>query len=95
MCLFEGSINGNCFYAWVKQQLLPHLKGNEVIVMDNIAFHKRKDTLKAILDKGCEILFLPTYSPDLNPIEHAWAKAKAIRKKYSCSIDEIFTQYLT
>jgi transposase len=62
--------------------------------MDNASFHKRSDILQAIKNKGCVLEFLPTYSPDLNPIEHLWAKAKSIRKKYHCSISKIFQKYL-
>jgi hypothetical protein len=79
--LFNHNIDGDIFYAWVIEDLLPKLKGNEVITMDNVSFHKRKDIIKAIEDKGCKLLFLPTYSPDLNPIEHKWHEFKSIRRK--------------
>ena len=62
--------------------------------MDNAIFHKGKAMQKAIKDAGHILEYLPVYSPDLNPIEHAWAQAKSIRKKYKCSIDDIFSKYL-
>ena len=92
--LFESSIDGDIFYAWIIEDLLPNLHGDEIIAMDNISFHKRKDIIKAIEDRGCKLLFLPAYSPDLNPIEHKWAQAKAIRRKENCSIDELFAHHM-
>ncbi|WP_317174716.1 transposase [Chryseobacterium antibioticum] len=79
--LFDGNINADVFYSWVTQQLLSSLPERAVIVMDNATFHKRSDSIEAIESKGHNILFLPPYSPDLNPIEKKWAQAKSIRKK--------------
>lgn len=90
--LFNSAIDGDTFYAWVIEDLLPNLTYGYVVIMDNISFHKRKDTVKAIIDKGCELLFLPTYSPDLNPIEHKWHELKSIRRKHDCSIDDLFSR---
>jgi transposase len=92
--LFNQPINSDIFYAWITQDLLPKLKGGEVIVMDNATFHKRADILKALQDKNCILQFLPPYSPDLNPIEKKWAQAKSIRKKHNCSVDILFKEYL-
>ena len=61
--------------------------------MDNASFHKRLDIQKAIRGAGHILLFLPPYSPQLNPIEHKWAQAKAIRKQKHCSIYELFSLY--
>ncbi len=80
-------------YAWVNQDLLPKLPNECVIVMDNAGFHKRADIQDSIHDAGHTILFLPTYSPQLNPIEHKWAQAKAIRKQKHCSVFELFNNY--
>jgi transposase len=92
--LFDGSINSDVFYTWIKKDLLPKLSGDEVIVMDNATFHKRADILAEIKNKGCILEFLPPYSPDLNPIEKKWAQAKSIRKKYDCSIESLFIQHV-
>ncbi|CAG0940934.1 hypothetical protein BROC_01215 [Candidatus Brocadiaceae bacterium] len=89
--LFTGSINANVFFAWLSQDLLPKLPQHAVIVMDNAAFHKRSDCQQLIERAGHTLLFLPPYSPDLNPIEHKWAQAKAIRKQKSCSPDLLFS----
>lgn len=88
--LFCMNINADIFTAWVKQDLLPKLPPKSVIVMDNAAFHKRQDTQKAIKVAGYRLLFLPPYSPDLNPIEQKWAHAKVIRRKQRCSIYDLF-----
>ena len=74
LALFKFNINSDIFYAWVTQDLLPELPAGSVIVMDNdnASFHKREDIIKAIQNAGCIVEFLPTYSPDFNPIEHTW-----------------------
>ena len=88
--LFSTNITADIFTAWVKQDLLSKLPQNAVIVMDNATFHKRQDTQDLIRKAGHILLFLPPYSPDLNPIEQKWAQTKAIRKQRFCSIDELF-----
>jgi len=95
VCLFEGHINADVFHAWVTQQLLCCLNEKTVIVMDNATFHKRNDTIYAIEKSGHRILFLPPYSPDLNPIEKKWAQAKSIRKKLKCDLFELFANFIT
>jgi len=76
--LFTGSVNADVFFAWLAQDLLPKLPTNSVIVMDNASFHKRDDARLLIEHAGHILEFLPPYSPDLNPIEHKWAQAKAV-----------------
>lgn len=90
--LFAGSVNADVFFAWLSQDLLPKLPPNSIIVMDNASFHKRDDALQLIEQAGHTLEFLPPYSPDLNPIEHKWAQAKALRRLKNCSTDELFTQ---
>ena len=63
-------------------------------IMDNASFHKSLKTEEILTKHGHELEFLPPYSPDLNPIEHKWAQAKAIRRKHNCSTLEIFQKYL-
>jgi transposase len=94
VALLTGSINTQIFTCWVQQDLLPKLPPNSVIVMDNAAFHKGKDMHNSITDSGHSLLYLPPYSPDLNPIEKKWAQAKHIRKSIFCSIDELFQFHL-
>ena len=92
--LFDTSINKNTFIAWLEQSLIPSLSDKSVIVMDNASFHKGQEIKKLILDAGHILEYLPTYSPDLNPIEHKWSQAKSIRRKYNCSINSLFKYYL-
>ena len=77
-CVFDGAINGARFLAYVEQALAPILRAGDVVVMDNLPAHKVKGVRKAIEAKGARLLYLPPYSPDLNPIEHAFAKLKAL-----------------
>ena len=91
--LLMSNVNSEVFYTWITQELLPQLPNRGVVVMDNASFHKRLDIQNAIRGAGHILLFLPPYSPQLNPIEHKWAQAKAIRKQKQCSISDIFTRY--
>lgn len=88
--LFKTNVNADIFYEWTAQDLLPKLPVASVVVMDNASFHKRSDIRSAISNAGHTLDFLPAYSPDLNPIEKKWAQAKAIRRKLSCSISDLF-----
>jgi transposase len=90
--LFTGSINAAMFAAWLSQDLLPKLPEKSIIVMDNASFHKSSSVKQLIHDNRHTLIFLPPYSPDLNPIEHKGTQAKVIRKHRLCSIDELFTQ---
>jgi transposase len=85
--------------VWLKQILIPELKPGQVIILDNASFHKSKESLEIIEKAGCEVLFLPPYSPDLNPIEKFWAHFKKRVKEalnlYSSlaeAIDQSFLQ---
>ena len=79
------------FFSWLTQCLLPVLSKGDVIVMDNASFHKAPEIKEVIEASGCKLEFLPSYSPDLNPIEHKWAEAKATRRQYRCDVDELFS----
>jgi len=73
----DRPMNGDIFQAYVEQMLVPTLKPGDIVIMDNLAAHKRAGARKAIEDAGARLLFLPPYSPDYNPIELAFAKLKA------------------
>ncbi len=88
--LFDANINADIFHGWITQDLIPKLPPGSTLVMDNAAFHKRADIEQAVKDAGHAVKYLPPYSPDLNPIEHKWAQAKAIRRKTGNSTDKIF-----
>lgn len=73
---FDGYCNTLVFNTWLEKMLLPELKKGQTVVMDNASFHKSAKTKSLIESTGCNILFLPPYSPDYNPIEHAWGTLK-------------------
>jgi transposase len=75
-CVFDGPINGQCFKAYVEQQLVPVLKPGDIVIMDNLGSHKSTAVRQAIRAAGARLWFLTHYSPDLNPIEQAFAKIK-------------------
>lgn len=80
-CLFNGPINGRSFLAYVEQALLPTLNPGDVVIMDNLGSHKSQAIRSALRTVGARLLFLPPYSPDLNPIEQAFAKLKTLLRK--------------
>jgi transposase len=91
-CLFDGPINGERFLAYVRQMLVPTLKRGDVVVLDNLGSHKGKAVRQAIRTAGAKRLFLPKYSPDLNPIEQVFAKLKTLlRKAAARSTDDVST----
>ena len=73
---FKGSCDTTLFVAWIKQMLVPELKSGQTVVMDNASFHKSLLVREAIEAAGCKLIYLPPYSPDLNPIEKFWANLK-------------------
>lgn len=79
--VFDGPINGASFLAWVEQLLVPTLRKGDVVVMDNLGSHKVSGVREAIEAAGATILYLPPYSPDLNPIEQVFSKLKTLLRK--------------
>ena len=79
--LLDGPMDGVCFLAWVEQMLVPTLRPGDLVVMDNLPAHKVAGVRPAIEAGGARLLYLPPYSPDLNPIENAFAKLKAHVRK--------------
>ncbi|WP_238358216.1 IS630 family transposase [Piscirickettsia salmonis] len=77
--MVEGYCNANVCQAYIDQCLIPCLSPGETVIMDNASFHKSKGVKEAIEDAGCHLLFLPPYSPDLNPIEHVWSPTQRLR----------------
>lgn len=72
----EGTVNRDIYTKFIFEKVLPHVKEGRVVVMDNARIHKSDAIKKAIEEKGGELLDLPPYSPDFNPIEHCWALLK-------------------
>jgi transposase len=79
--VLDGPINGEAFLAYVEQILVPTLKPGDVVVMDNLGSHKNQSIRSAIRAAGAKLIFLPPYSPDLNPIEQVFAKLKTLLRK--------------
>ena len=73
----EGATDAEVFRAYVRHVLCPTLRKGDVVIMDNLSPHKSEPTLCLIAQAGAEVLFLPAYSPEFNPIEKMWSKIKA------------------
>ena len=92
--VFNGSCNTQLFESWVEQFLIKELTPNQVVIMDNASFHKSQRTRELIESVGCKLIFLPPYSPDLNPIEKFWANMKRWIKDQISSFDKIYEAIL-
>ena len=79
--IIEGSANAAAFEAYVEQVLVPHLPPGQIIVMDNLQAHQGARVKQLIEDRGCQLLFLPAYSPDFSPIEETFSKVKAFLRR--------------
>ena len=79
--VIEGAMNGDMFLAYVEQCLVPTLRRNDIVVMDNCRVHLRSGVREAIEKAGATLRYLPKYSPDLNPIELAYSKFKTFLRK--------------
>lgn len=77
----DGAINGDVFLAYVEQVLLPTLREGDMVVRDNLSSHKVVGVKKAIESVGAKVIYLPPYSPDLNPIEMVFSKLKTLVRK--------------
>jgi transposase len=95
----DGAMDGAMFSKYVGQILCPALRPNDIVIMDNLASHKNSEVAEHIKKCGAELLYLPPYSPDLNPIENMWSKVKqllrgmerrtrdALEKGIACALD--------
>ena len=80
-CVFDGPINGELFLIYIEQILAPTLSPGDVVILDNLGSHKAKAARAAVRARGAHLIFLPPYSPDLNPIEQVFAKLKHLMRK--------------
>jgi len=87
----DGAINGELFLKWVREHLAPSLRAGDIVIMDNLAVHKVSGVREALESAGAQLLYLPPYSPDFNPIEQifAWFKAK-LRKIKARTQEELW-----
>jgi transposase len=89
--VLDGPMNGEAFLVYVRQELAPTLSAGDLVVLDNLGSHKVDGVRQAIEAAGAELLYLPPYSPDLNPIEMAFAKFKALLRKAAVrTVDDLW-----
>lgn len=79
--VLDGPVNGLIFQAYIEQVLVPTLQPGQIVVMDNLNVHRQHTVQVAIRQAGCSVLYLPSYSPDFNPIELAFSKIKAYLRR--------------
>jgi transposase len=90
-CVFNGAMDGELFLAYVEQQLAPALQEGDLLIADNLSSHKMAGVAAAVAARGAAIGFLPPYSPDLNPIELAFAKLKqALRAAAARTVEALW-----
>ena len=92
--LITDTVNKNAFLAFLEFALLPTLAKGSILILDNWTVHHGDDVRDLVDAAGCELLYLPTYSPDLNPIEHLFAKLKAFVKRLRPNTTDTLTQAL-
>lgn len=88
--IFKETCNTGIFNKWVEEELLQALKPGQVVIMDNAKFHKSNKTKELIEKVQCKLLYLPAYSPDLNPIEQYWAKMKRWLRENRDKFSDLF-----
>lgn len=79
--IIDGAADRLAFQVYIERVLVPALRPGQIVILDNLSVHKQPALQQAIEAAGCEVLFLPTYSPDFNPIEQAFAKIKQILRR--------------
>jgi transposase len=90
-CVIDGAVDGVMFVAYIEQVLVPELQPGDTVIMDNLSSHKVAGVRSAIEAAGANLLYLPPYSPDLNPIEMAFSKLKSLlRAKALRTMDELW-----
>jgi transposase len=89
--VIKGAMDGTAFATYIREVLVPEIAPGTVVILDNLATHRNKEATQALRDHGCWFLYLPPYSPDLNPIEQAYSKLKAhLRRLGARSFTEVF-----
>lgn len=78
---YKGTLNSLLFATYIENSLAPAMKKGDTLILDNCSVHKVKNVLQPLIDKGINVMFLPPYSPDFNPIELAWSKMKSYLRK--------------
>lgn len=90
----DGALNGELFVQYVRQELAPQLRPGDILVMDNLQTHKTRGVVAAVEAREASVLYLPPYSPDLNPIEMAFSKVKnELRRRRLRTVDELWDAF--
>jgi len=92
--IVDGAANSELFAIYIEQILAPTLEPGQIVIMDNLKIHKGQKVRQAIEARGCQLLFLPAYSPDLSPIEEAFSKIKAILRRMGARSREALQEAL-
>ena len=93
--VLDGPMNGPAFRTWVERLLVPTLRPGDLVVLDNLPAHRVAGVQVAVEEAGAELRFLPPYSPDLNPIEMAFAKLKAHLKRAARTLETLWDAIAT
>lgn len=93
--VIDGAMNGEMFDRYVETQLAPTLRAGDVVILDNLSSHKNPSAVRTLREIGAWFLFLPPYSPDLNPIEMAFSKLKALSTGTQCQRRKLKTLHLS
>jgi transposase len=90
----DGALDGDLFVKYVRQELAPRLRPGDILIMDNLQTHKTRGVFEAITAREARVLYLPPYSPDLNPIELAFSKVKnELRRRRLRTMDELWNAF--
>jgi transposase len=92
--ILDGSANTEVFEIYIEQILAPSLEPGQMVIMENLSIHKGKKVQQFIEARGCQVLFLPAYSPDLSPIEEAFSKVKAVLRRIGARTREALQEAL-
>jgi transposase len=92
--IFDGAANAELFERYIEQILTPSLHPGQIVIMDNLSIHKGLKVRKAIEARGCQLLFLPAYSPDFSPIEEAFSKMKTVLRQKGARTREALQEAL-
>ena len=92
--LIEGAANAQVFEMYIEHILAPSLQKGQLVVMDNLSIHKGQKVQQLIEAQGCQLLFLPAYSPDFSPIEETFSKIKAVLRRVGARTQEALQEAL-
>jgi transposase len=92
--LVDGTLNGELFVQYVRQELAPQLRPGDILVMDNLPTHKTRGVIAAIAQRDARVVYLPPYSPDFNPIEQVFSQIKnELRRRRLRSVEELWNAF--